>query len=442
MIKGTIINNALVVDYSYQGMGVVKIDNFTIFVPGVKIGDVLTIEITELKKKFGFAVAKNYEFKKVACKYYYTCGSCNLMHIPYDQQLALKQKVLSNLVAKNMIHTELGEFMPAPDTSGYRNKISLPVQLIDGKLQLGYYKRGSHQLIPIDNCLLANSSINNVIGDVELAFNELSETAYNYKVERGNIRHIVLRGTKDSIMVIVVTASGKLKNEQLFVDLLARNPLIKSIVINRQGKKNRVILGANNRVIYGCETIELNLFNLDFNVRPNAFFQVNGNIATAIIDYIAKLISFKDKVILDAFCGTGTLGLTLASKASKIIGIEIDREAVSSARDNANKLKLENVEYICDDIEKVINSIDTSDFNVGLIDPPRSGLATNMKQSLLKMKIEELVYISCEPSTLMRDIGELAVFYEVESIKGFDMFPNTNHIETVAYLKLRKEQNG
>lgn len=438
MNKGSIFKGVEVIDYSYQGLGVVKINNFTIFVPFVQTGDVIDIEITDLKKNFGYGKALNYVVADVKCPYYYQCGSCNLMHLPAGAQVGLKQKTLLNLMHKNMVYSKLEDFCEATESVNYRNKIALPTHTIGGQIKLGYYKRNSHGLIPIDSCLLANNSLNELIPTVEAALNMCQESTYNYKLGRGNLRHIILRGEADNVMITIVTSTGKLKNESLLVEQLTRDSRVKSIVINTQKSKSRVVMGACNRVVYGASDIDMELSGLNFKVKPNAFFQVNRTMTENIFTHIKEAVSFTNKNVLDAFCGTGTIGLALADSAKSIVGIEIDPEAVQSANDNKQLLGIENASYICDDIERAITHIDLEQIDVAIVDPPRSGLASNMKKALLNMQLEELVYISCDPSTLMRDIGELAVYYEVESIKGFDMFPNTNHIETVALLRLRK----
>ncbi len=439
MNKGTIYNQVLVVDYSFQGMGVVKIDNFTIFVPFVEAGTKVDIVITDLKKNFGYGQVIEPNYPKVECPYYYSCGSCNMMHLPYGEQIGLKQKTLLNLMHKNMIYTKLEYFCSTDNRVNYRNKIAMPVHYIDGKLKLGYYKRSSHSLIPVASCLLADNNLNQLIAPIETALNEMGEYAYNYRNNRGNVRHVVLRGNADNVMVTITSAKGRLNDEQLLIECMAKYPQVTSIVINHQPAKSRVILGTSNRVIFGLETINLNLNGLDFKVKPNAFFQVNQEMTNNIFDYINQMIDCQGKNVLDAFCGTGTIGLALAKNAKSIVGIEIDHEAVESAKANALELGITNAKYICDDIEQAISSLDIKQFDLAIVDPPRSGLAANMKQALVNMQLSELVYISCDPSTLMRDIGELSVIYEIESIKGFDMFPNTNHIETVAHLKLREE---
>lgn len=438
MNKGSVYKNVEVVDYSFQGLGVVKIDNFTIFVPFVKSGEVIDVEITDLKKNFGYGKALDYTQEKVACPYFYECGSCNMMHMPYEEQIGLKQKTLLNLMHKNMIYSKLEDFCAADNQTNYRNKVALPTHTIDGKIKLGYYKRNSHGLIPIEKCLLAKDSLNQLIALIEECLNKLGESTYNYKLGRGNLRHVILRGDENGVMVTFVTSTGKMKNEQFLIDELSKLESVKSIVVNTQKSKSRVVMGGTNRVIYGSNTLDMELNGLNFKVKPNAFFQVNKEMTENIFTHIKSLVDFEQKNVLDAFCGTGTLGLALASDAKSIVGIEIDREAVESANVNKQLLGINNAQYICDDIESAIDKIDVANLDVAIIDPPRSGLAANMKRALLNIKIDELVYISCDPSTLMRDIGELAVYYEVESIKGFDMFPNTNHIETVAHLRLRK----
>lgn len=438
MNKGTVFKKQEVVDYSFQGMGVVKIDNFTIFVPFVKKGQVIDVELTNVKRNYGFGKAIDLKLNDVWCPHYYQCGSCNLMHLNYEEQIELKQSTLTNLIRKNLVQTVLEPFQVANSQVNYRNKIAMPVHFVDGGLKLGYYERNSHKLLPISKCLVANDNLNVIISVIEKSLNQMNETAYNYKLAKGNVRHVVIRGNSDNVMVTIVTKSGKLRNQEVLIDMLAKVNNVKSIVINTQKSKSRTILGKKNKVIYGSESIELEVYGSKFKVKPNAFFQLNIDTTNMIYDYITSLSNFEDKYLLDAFCGTGTIGLALASKAKAILGIEIDNEAVQSAIINKEMLGISNAEYICEDIEKAIERVDVDNIDVVIVDPPRSGLANNMKQALINMHIDELIYISCDPSTLMRDVSELVTHYEVVSVKGFDMFPNTNHFETVAYLKKRE----
>ncbi len=428
-----------VIDYSFQGLGVVKINNFTVFVEGVKKGEVIDIEITDVRKSFAFGKVINSELPKVACEFYHMCGGCNIMHLTADEQNELKANTIESQMHKHLIKAPFEGVVRSDNEFNYRNKITMPINYVDGQLKIGFYRASSHRFTPVDSCLIADQNLNNLIKPIENILNKLGEYSYNYKTNRGNLRHLIIRGNEKNIMVTVVTKNGKLKNEQLFIDEVS-NLGVSSIVINKHPERSRQILGNLNRVVYGNESIELELANRQFDVKASAFFQVNKYVTNEIVSYISSNIDFQNTDVLDAFCGTGTLGQLLASDAKSVTGIELDAGAVEAARANAQKFNLQNCNYLCGDIEKIISQTEfENQFDIAIVDPPRSGMAKVMKSSLLTMRPKQIVYVACDPSTMMRDISELKLNYEVTKIKGFDMFPNTHHVETVAFLKLREE---
>lgn len=437
MNKGDIYKDVQVIDYSYQGMGVVKIENFSIFVPFVKIGEKIDVQITNKKKKYGFGIALNYDLKKTKCPYYYKCGSCHMQHLSYKQEISIKQQNIENNAKRNQLKTQINPLCESENRFNYRNKITLIATQQANKIKLGYHKQFSSEIVGIDKCLIASDQINSLINLVEESLNKASETAYNYQTNQGNIRHVIIRSNSNEVMVIIVSASGKVKNQQLIVDSLSQEKIIKSIVINKQSQKSKQILGLENNVVYGPGSLRLKLNNDDFNVKPNAFFQVNTLMMNNIINYINEKITVRNKVVLDAFCGTGTIGLALAKEAQKIIGIEIDKEAVEAANENKKNLNIKNATYICGDFKDVVSSL--NEIDLAVIDPPRNGLSEFMKVEMMRLKVPEIIYISCDPSTLMRDLKEFSSDYNICEIKGFDMFPNTYHVETVAHLKLKEE---
>ncbi len=439
MNKGDIFSDVEIIDYTFEGQGVAKINNFIIFIPYALKNNVVDIEIVKVKKKFAFAKIINSISVKTSCEYFNQCGSCDLLHIPYEQQLDLKQNVIKNMLNKNNIKSAVQQFSASSANYNYRNKISLPVTRSNNKIKLGYFKKNSHDILPIKSCILANDTLNNLILEIENALNFVNEKEYDFKLYTGNVRHVVIRGWEDEYMVIFVCATGKLKTTDEVVRLLSANSNVKSIVINVNKKKSQQIMGQENIIIYGQENISLMCDNTKFAIKPNAFFQINSYVINDIYKYLKTLTSFHNKNILDAFCGTGTIGLSLAKQAQTVVGIEINKEAIASALENKQKLKLDNISFICDDIENGIKVIDINQIDVVIVDPPRRGLSQNMQQTIAKMNIEELIYISCDINTLVRDLKIFAEKYVIRKIKGFDMFPHTKHFEVVAYLTLKEK---
>lgn len=432
MKKNDILKSVEIIDYTFMGLGVAKLNNFSIFVQYAKVGEIVDIEITKVEKRFAYAKLINKQLSEVKCEHYYDCGSCDLMHLNYLTQVELKQNTLKNLMKKQLIQHQLEPFVKSDVEFGYRNKIAMSIQFFEGKLHIGYYGSNSHKFTNINNCLMVSPKVNELIHKVERLINVIGETSYHYKTGRGNLRHLVIRSSGTETMVMITTNSGKLKNEDYFIDELKKYN-VTQIVINTQKSKSRNIIGSKNRIIFGSGTIKMSLNDLEFATLPSGFFQVNREMTEKILKTVSTIIDFKDKSILDAFCGAGTIGLALASDAASITGIEINEEAIKAANLNKELLNISNANFLCDDIENAMNNIER-EFDIIIVDPPRSGLNNNMKKFLIEYQSDKLVYISCNPSTLMRDLSELQLYYKLEYIQGFDMFPNTHHIETLVIL--------
>ncbi len=435
MNKNDILTGIEIIDYSHMGMGVAKVDNFTIFVEYGIIGERYDLRLTKVKKNYAFASICNWQKTETTCPYYYQCGGCNLMHLEYDKQLKLKQNTLQALAVKQKLNIQV-QAIVGSEPLAYRNKIAMPIVEHKGQLKLGYYTQNSHDFFAVDKCLLASILINEQLPIISKALNASGECAYNYKHKSGNLRHVVIRSNGQKLMLIVVTKNGKIANVDQFLNTLNLEKYA-SIYINTQNRPTRQILGAKNKLIYGQKMLEMELYKNRFKVLPNAFFQVNIAVMETLIKTILERVEIENMRVLDAFCGTGTLGMLLASKAREVIGIEIDDEAVRAAKQNAMDLAVTNAKYICADIETEIKNYAANYFDLIIVDPPRTGLAQFMKKFIIEASIEQFIYISCDPSTLTRDLSALSSYYEVEYMQAFDMFAQTHHFETLVILRRR-----
>ncbi len=442
MNKNDVIEDVEIVDYSFQGLGIGYANGKTIFVEHALKGDIVDVQITKLKKNYSFAIPLNYQRKEVDCPHYYKCGSCNMRHIDYHTQCSIKEQTLNNLMSRAKLEYPKVEFYKSPKIDEYRNKISLAAYDYDNCIKLGYYNNASYNHIPIDNCFLVSNKLNSVIKIIEIALNKVNETSYDYKQNKGNIRHVVVRESgKGDIALQFICTAGKLQNERQIVDELKLIKQIKSIVINQNNSKSRKIVGLQNRLIYGDETIDMQLLRNEFKVKANAFFQINIDITNQILSDIKRDIDFTNKNVLDAFCGTGTIGLSLATNAKHVVGIDIDKEAIESANYNSHLLDITNTNYLAQDFFKASNMISKYIFDVIIVDPPRSGLNELIIEKLVEMNAAQIIYISCDPSTLTRDLKLFNEKYKINKVTGYDMFPQTHHLETVVYLQLKDGEN-
>lgn len=424
--------NCKIIDYSYQGLGIARVDNFVVFIPYAVYGNLYNIKITEVKKNFAFGKIIDFEPTPVPCPYYYKCGGCHLQHLDYKQQLGFKNQLMMSNCKRNHIDCQLNMVVASPEEWGYRNKLSLPATMVDGRLALGFFASKSHNVVPIETCLNGNQFINKYIPIVEECLNQIKEVSYNRRTRKGNVRHVMIRGHNITGVVTIVTKTGRLRDESTFESLM-RARGINNIVINKQPKDNSEILGITNRTLCGSDSVTLTIDNDKFAVKPNAFFQVNQQVNNLIIKFIKHNISFENKIVLDAFCGTGTLGLSLCAQVTMLIGIDIEPQAIACAKENSKRMGFKNTKYICGDIEHEINHL-KQPFDIVIVDPPRQGLLNKFIQLLITTKPSEIIYISCDPNTLFRDIKSLSSCYKVKKIQPFDMFPNTYHLENVVLL--------
>lgn len=387
----------LITKLDHQGRGIGKINNKVIFVPRVLPGEDVDIVITNEKKKF--AEGKLIKIIKASpnrivplCPYYENCGGCNLMHLSYSEQLKYKQEKINNIITKYVANNvEIKDIIACDDIYNYRNKIKLHVNQY-----IGLYKEDSHELVKINNCMLVDNKINSIIKELNckrLANDEITircngkETLLFYKNEKNDLHHIA----SDNIIL-------------------------------------------NNQTIKGNNYIIESLNGVQFKISPSSFFQVNTKQTIKMYNIIKQLGQIKktDK-ILDLYCGTGSIGLYLSKYCKEILGIEINQDAIKDANENIILNNIKNAKFIVDDAKNAIKKISFQP-DLLIIDPPRSGLFKGMIEDIYKFKAPKIIYVSCDPLTLARDLKELKEKYQIISVQPIDLFPNTHHIENVVLL--------
>lgn len=456
----------------YEGEGVGKIEDFTVFVPGALSGEKVMVKIVKVNKNFAFGklldvIEKSKHRTEPICNIYKRCGGCQLQHFSYEAQLKFKKQRVEDCIKRigklkvKELELEDGQGLETNsvnddcfkneivvhDTIGmdnpyrYRNKVQLPVGEKDGEVKIGFYAQRSHEIIHMDECSIQDEAADKVVRLVQGWIKEYNIKTYNEEEHSGTIRHIMIRRAfkTNEIMVVVVTKTDELPHKDELVDLICKNISgIKSIIQNVNDKKTNVILGQYCKTLWGKDTISDYIGEFKFNISPLSFFQVNP-IQTEILynkalDY-ANLTG--NEVVFDAYCGTGTISLFLSKRAKKVYGVEIVPEAIENAKVNATENNVNNVEFIVGQSEKVIPELITKGVkaDVVVVDPPRKGCERVLLEAIAKMQPERIVYVSCDPGTLARDLAILdELRYKTLEIQPVDMFPQTAHVENVALI--------
>lgn len=440
-----------IIDNGYEGEGIAKIDDFTVFIPGVIRGEICKILVVKVNKNFAYGkvleiISKAKSRKEVDCTTYKRCGGCDLRHINYEYTLRMKQAIVQNLVNKTLskdIEVKLTIGMQEPYY--YRNKLQYPIGKNDkGKAIMGVFAKRTHEIIPVENCFIQNSKAQEVAREFVNLMNDQHISVYDEISRTGAIRHIVVKvGVyNNEIMCMFVTNEEKIQNEEVLVKkLITKFPNIKTIIKNINQRNTNVILGDKNAVLYGNGYIKDKLGEYTFKISPMSFYQTNP-IQTEVL--YNKAIEFaklnNDDVLCDLYCGIGTIGIFASRYVKKVYGIEIVEEAIEMAKENAVLNGIQNIEFMAGDVEKVFERMLQENNvipNVIIVDPPRRGLDNTTIETILKLGVSRLVYVSCNPATMVRDLKLLEEKYEVKEIQPVDMFPFTNGIECVAGLQIK-----
>lgn len=440
-----------IIDNGFEGEGIAKINDFTIFIPGAIKGEKVKILIVKVLSSYAFGkileiLEKSENRIEPDCKTYKRCGGCNLRHIKYQETLKLKQNAVQSLVDKTLKNKiRVKETIGMENPYYYRNKVQYPVGIDkNGKPQIGVFANRSHEIIPIEKCFIQNEKSEEIAKYIFELWNENNYTIYNEETRKGLLRHIVIKTgikTNQYMCILVVNGQG-FDNEKEFVSKIANKyKEIRAIIVNSNMKNTNVILGLENRTIFGKGYIEDKLGEYIFKISPLSFYQVNPIQAEKLYNLgIEKAMITKDDIVFDLYCGIGTISLFMSKYAKKVYGIEIVEEAIKAAKENAEINSVDNVEFIAGDVEKVLSNIIYDRkiiLDIVMVDPPRRGLDNTSINNILSIKSKRLVYISCNPATLVRDLAKLEEMYEVEEIVPVDMFPFTSHVEccSVLYLK-------
>lgn len=398
-----------ITNLDHNGRGISKIDGKTCFIENALINEEVDIEITSEKKKYMCAKVKNIIKKSEdrvleQCKYAKICGGCNIMHINYDKQIEFKINKIKEIFNKFCkININIDEFIKSEQLF-YRNKITLHVSN-----KVGLYKEKTNEIIEVDNCLICNKKINEI-------YNILN------KIDLKNIEKITIRSseiTNESMVIFDINSDIDI---QKYKDLLINN--VTTFIV----KKNN-----HYDTIFGKGFIYEKLNDLIFKISPDSFFQVNTLGAQKLYSKVKEYLG-KNNNVLDLYCGTGTIGIFISDISLNVVGIEINKYAVCDANENKKINNISNIKFICDDSQNVLKNTNMN-FDAVIVDPPRSGLSKDMINSIFKIEPKKIIYVSCDPITLARDVNLLIEKYDFKKISLVDMFPNTSHVESVVLLE-------
>ena len=439
-----------IVDNGFEGEGIAKINNFTIFVKGAIKGEKVKILILKVNSSYAFAkileiITPSKDRCNEDCKSYKRCGGCDLRHIKYDTTLEIKRNMVQSLVNKTLsTQLRVNDTIGMEKPFNYRNKAQYPVGLNkEGVPIFGVFANRTHEIIPTKNCKI-QTKISEDIAQYILDFiNQNNIKVYDEKSNKGVFRHIIVKvGMKtDEVMCIFVVNEEKIENEKDLVSgLVEKFQNIKTIVKNINNKNTNVILGDKNFILYGNGYIEDRLGNFIFKISPMSFYQINPIQTEKLYNLAIQKAELTGKEnVFDLYCGIGTIGIFASKYAKQVYGIEIVPQAIEDAKENAKINNIENAEFMVGDVEFALDElIERRKIipDVVFLDPPRKGLDNTTIKNLLKVKPKKIVYISCNPATLVRDLKILEATYKIKDITPVDMFPWTKHVECCSVLSL------
>ena len=429
-------------NFGSSGEGVGKLGELIIFVEGALPGEEILAEIVTRKKNYAVGklievVKPSIERVKPFCPLYNDCGGCQLQHLNYSAQLNWKRQQVVDAVERigKLNGVEIFETLGMENPLRYRNKMQFPV----GKnLQIGCYARGSHKIIDTQACMIQNELNDKILNAVRNVAKKFQIQPYNEDTHKGFLRHVMGRiGFNGEFMIVLVTATKNFPNEKNFVRALVKElPNVTSIQQNVQTFHNNVILGRDTKILFGKATIHDKIGNFTFNISARSFFQVNTVQAEILYKTALDFAELHGhETIIDAYCGTGTISLFMARKARKVIGIEVVSSAIADAKRNARENNIRNAEFMVGDAVKVLPRI-FEPADVVIVDPPRAGCDKKVLETFAGMNPEKIIYVSCNPATLARDLKILyELGYRTKKIQPVDMFPFTSHVESVAQIE-------
>ena len=446
MLEKNKIYEAIVTDYTAEGQGVAHVEGCAVFIPNAIAGEKYSVRIEKAAKTW--AAGKIVEILEKSphrlqreCPISASCGGCDFWHMDYEEETRLKAERVRQCL--NRIGGQALEEMPilsAPTCKAYRNKAQYPVSANKGRVYAGFFKAGTHQVVENEKCLILPPDTDRVRHIVIDYVNQFGITAYDEVTGKGLLRHIyVRRGEVSSQVLVCLAVNGrKLPKSEELVERLKAVPGFTTLVLSVNTKKGNTVLGDEEIVLYGPGYIEDTLCGLTFRLSPRSFYQVNHHQAQRLYEAaIAQAEITKDDLVLDLYCGVGTITLAMAKAAGRVIGVEVVEQAVADAKENARRNGIENAEFFCGDAGKAALALENQGIrpDVVVVDPPRKGLNGDTIEALTRMAPKRIVYVSCDPATLARDVALLKERgYRLKTAQAADLFPRCSHVESIVCL--------
>ncbi|KJD44702.1 23S rRNA (uracil(1939)-C(5))-methyltransferase RlmD [Paenibacillus terrae] len=455
-----------IIGMNHDGEGVGRVEGFTLFVPGALPGEKVRIKVLKTKKQYGYAklldiVQASPDRIAAPCAIYDQCGGCQIQHMSYEAQLGWKRQYVVDVLERiGKLKVEGNEGSIAGEqatlkvlpTLGmnepwrYRNKAQVPIGVTEGGLVGGFYARGSHRIVDMDTCLIQDERNDEVVARVKEIGRTLGISAYNEETGRGLLRHVVVKTAfrTGEMMLVLVTNGRDIPHADAWIGSIREHiPHVASICQNVNTKRTNVIFGDETRVLWGRDVIYDYIGNVQFAISARSFYQVNPVQTEVLYSKTVEYAGLTGKeTVIDAYCGIGTISLFLAQHADQVYGVEIVKEAIEDARSNALLNNMRNVKFEVGASEDVIPAWKEQGItaDVIVVDPPRKGCDPRLLETILEMKPERVVYVSCNPSTLARDLRILEDGgYRTLEVQPVDMFPHTVHVESIARIERLKD---
>ena len=447
-----------VISYGYNGEGIIKEEQITVFVPFCIVGETVKYKVLKVNKNIAYGkvieiIESSPDRITPNCQIFSKCGGCQLQHIKYSEQLKLKEQLVADCFKKIAgLEVKVKPTIASDKIFEYRNKLQLPIRRENGQNQIGFYAPNSHRIVQTSECVLHEEWAKKIISVLKYYIEKVNLVCYNEIDKKGTLRHVVVRKIKNSFIIVLVTFSN-LKNYEVFIEKIKEELGDVSVYINYNKNNNNVILGDKFSLVYGKGFITDNSLGVEYDVGPQSFVQINEDIKNKLYTDIKNFVGEDEQTtVIDAYSGVGLLTAIIAKGAKKAYGVEIVAEAVQSANNLAKRNGLEDkMTSICASCEEVLpDLIKNTDGKVKIVvDPPRKGVDINSLKAMRDSNASQIIYCSCSPQSLARDIGILLGTvdeqgrivknsnpnYEISSIQPYDMFPNTKHVESLVCLQ-------
>ncbi len=427
-----------------DGRGVIFINNKKVFIPGILKGE----EIDVIKKKryeLQSIITKSEDRIDVKCPSFYECGGCQYLHIDYKKEQEIKRKYCVNLFKD--LYTKKSNFYFMNNPLNYRNKVCYTFKESKRhQLALGLYKDNSHDVITVSNCLLHDSEANKIANSVLKILSKYKLRAFDEKSNNGLLKHLLIRISSlnnEALVALVLNEKTLPKRKDIIKDILKEHSNVTSIIENYNLRDTSIVLGEENKVIYGPGFIYDSILGYKFKICADTFYQINHEAVEVLYEKAIKSLELtKNEILLDAYCGVGTIGIIASKFAKQVVGIEFNKTSVNNARLNAKINNVKNIDFICGDATDLINKfyLNKTKVDAIILDPPREGSTKQFIEAVAKLKIKKVCYVSCEPETLKRDLEIFKQFnYEIKTLDFVDMFPRTFNVECVCRLERKSK---